>query len=70
MITGLVVSLIFIILLLSGVKSFIGFSTLGGPGLFGITLSSVVLIVVTFLTKDTGKDVEEFFAVAHKEEKH
>jgi len=68
MVTGLVVSLFFIILLLTGVKSFMGLSTTGGPGVFGITLSILVCIVVSYLTKDTGADVEAFFAKAHQEE--
>jgi cation/acetate symporter len=66
MITGLVVSLFFIILLLSGVTSFLGFSTVGGPGIFGITMSIFVVVVVSYFTKDTGSDVEAFFALAHK----
>lgn len=69
MVTGLAVSVFFIVLLLSGVNSFLGFSTVGGPGVFGITLSLVVLFAVTYATKDTGANVEEFFALAHKEEK-
>lgn len=69
MVTGLAVSVFFIVLLLSGVNSFLGFSTVGGPGLFGITLSLLVLFGVTYATKDTGTNVEEFFALAHKEEK-
>jgi cation/acetate symporter len=63
---GLIVSLIFIALLLSGVKSFIGLPTAGGPGIFGVSVSFVVLYVVSIMTKDTGKDVEGFFALAHK----
>lgn len=70
MITGLVVSCFFIILLLSNIKTFLGFSTVGGPGIFGISLSILVVLLVTALTKDTGKNVEEFFALAHKEEKN
>lgn len=66
MITGLLVSLFFIILLLSGVKTFLGFSTVGGPGIFGITMSILVVVIVSFFTKDTGDNVEGFFALAHK----
>lgn len=69
MITGLVVSIFFIVLLLNGVKTFMGLSTVGGPGLFGITLSILVLIVVSLFTKDTGHKIEEFFALAHKEDR-
>ncbi len=65
-VSGLVVSTIFVILLLSGVKSFIGLPTAGGPGIFGVSVSFIVLIVVSLATKDTGKDVESFFALAHK----
>lgn len=64
-IVGLVSSMFFIVLLLSGVKSFLGLSTVGGPGIFGISLSFISILVVTFFTKDTGKNVDEFFATAH-----
>lgn len=67
-IVGLAVSLFFIILLQADVKTFLGLSTVGGPGIFGITLSIAVLIIVSFLTKDTGTDVDNFIAQAHKEE--
>ncbi len=68
MATGLVVSVFFIVLLLTGVPKFMGFSTAGGPGVFGVTASFVVLAVVSLLTNDRGKDVEEFFALAHKKD--
>ncbi len=70
MTTGLVVSVFFIVLLLSGVESFLGLSTVGGPGIFGISLSVLVVLVVTAFTHDCGEDVEGFFALAHKEEEH
>lgn len=63
---GLSVSIIFVVLLLTGVKSFIGLPTSGGPGIFGVTVSFLVTFVVSLLTKDTGKDTEAFFALAHK----
>jgi cation/acetate symporter len=69
MITGLIVSVVFIVLLLTGVKSFLGLPTSGGPGIFGVTASVVVLIVVSLLTRDCGKNVEGFFALAHRSEK-
>jgi len=63
---GLVVSVAFIYMLLSGQKAFLGLPTSGGPGVFGVTASMAVLIVVSLLTRDTGKNVGEFFAAAHK----
>jgi hypothetical protein len=38
----------------------------GGPGLFGVVASSIVLILVTKMTSDTGKNPEEFMALAHR----
>jgi cation/acetate symporter len=64
--SGLTVSLLFVVMLLSGVPTFLGMSTAGGPGIFGVTLSFTVLFAVSMMTKDTGKDVEQFFALAHK----
>jgi cation/acetate symporter len=69
MVTGLVVSVVFIVLLLTGVKSFLGLPTSGGPGIFGVTASVLVLIVVSLLTRDCGKDVEHFFGLAHRTDK-
>lgn len=68
MVTGLVVSVFFIILLLAGVPKFLGLSTAGGPGVFGVTAAFIALIVTSLLTKDRGEDVEGFFALAHHEE--
>ena len=65
-VVGLVVSLVFVYMLLSGQNTFLGLPTSGGPGVFGVTASIVVLVVVSLCTKDTGKNVEEFFAMAHK----
>lgn len=64
--SGLGVSLFFVVLLLTGVKSFFGLPTSGGPGIFGVTISLITCVVVSLLTKDTGKNVDEFFAIAHK----
>lgn len=64
--SGLTVSMIFIVMLLTGMDTFLGMSTAGGPGIFGVTVSFIVLFTVSKLTKDTGKNVEEFFALAHK----
>lgn len=64
--SGLAVSLVFVVLLLSGVKSFLGLSTAGGPGIFGVTVSFIVLYVVSMMTKDTSAESEEFFALAHR----
>ncbi len=68
MITGLVVSVIFIVLLLTGVKSFLGLPTAGGPGAFGVTAAVIALVLVSLLTKDCGKDVDGFMAQAHKQD--
>lgn len=68
MITGLTVSVFFIILLLTGVPKFMGLSTAGGPGVFGVTASFAALVLVSLFTRDCGTDVEGFFNMAHKEE--
>ena len=66
--TGLAVSVLFIVLLFVKGASFnlFGLPVAGGPGLFGVAASSLVLIVVTMLTSDTGKDPEKFLAMAHQ----
>lgn len=64
--TGLAVSVIFIIFLLADVKTFLGLPTAGGPGVFGVTASFLVLYLVSMMTSDTGKDPEQFLALAHK----
>lgn len=66
--TGLAVSVLFIVLLFTmGPKyTFIGLPVAGGPGLFGVVASSLVLILVTLMTSDTGKDPESFMALAHQ----
>jgi cation/acetate symporter len=66
MITGLVVSVVFIVLLLTGVKSFLGLPTAGGPGAFGVTAAILALVLVSLGTNDRGKDVDGFMAQAHK----
>jgi cation/acetate symporter len=67
MASGLLVSVFFIVLLLCGVKTFAGLSTAGGPGVFGVTVSFVVLWIVSMMTKDCGKDVDGFMALAHRD---
>ncbi len=69
MVTGLVVSVVFIVMLLTGKKDFLGLPTSGGPGVFGVSASFVMLVVVSLCTQDRGKDVEEFFALAHQHDK-
>jgi cation/acetate symporter len=66
--TGLAVSVLFIVLLfVQGAKyTFLGLPVAGGPGLFGVCSSFIVLFVVSMLTGDTGKDPEQFLALAHK----
>ena len=53
-------------LLLTGVQTFLGFPTSGGPGIFGVTTAIFMLVVVSLLTKDRGVNVESFFALAHR----
>jgi cation/acetate symporter len=65
-VAGLLVSVVFIVLLLTGVKSFLGLPTSGGPGVFGVTAGFLALFVVSKLTSDHGKDVDEFMTLAHK----
>jgi cation/acetate symporter len=69
--TGLSISVVFIVMLFTGVKydPVFGLPTSGGPGIFGVTSAFLVLIVVSLLTKDRGKDPEEFLALAHKPDK-
>jgi cation/acetate symporter len=66
--TGLGVSVLFIVLLfVKGAKySLLGLPVAGGPGLFGVVASSLVLILVTMATSDTGKNPTEFMAQAHR----
>ncbi len=67
-VTGLTVASLFIILHLSGVKSFLGLTVVGSPGIYSITASFLAILIVTTFTKDSG-DVDNFFALAHAEEK-
>ncbi|MFA4987062.1 MAG: cation acetate symporter [Candidatus Brocadiia bacterium] len=69
-VTGLVVSSFFIVLLLSGVPKFMGLSTAGGPGVFGVTAAFAVLFIVSKMTRDYGPQVDEFMAIAHKTEEN
>jgi cation/acetate symporter len=66
--SGLAVSVLFIVLLfVQGAKyTFLGLPVAGGPGLFGVGSSFIVLYVVSLMTGDTGKDPEQFLALAHK----
>jgi cation/acetate symporter len=66
--TGLGVSVLFIVLLfVKGAKfSLFGLPVAGGPGLFGVAASSIVLFLVTMMTSDTGKNPVEFMATAHR----
>ncbi len=66
--TGLVVSVIFIILLFAKGPGYtiVGLPVGGGPGLFGVIASAIVLLVVTALTSDTGDDPDKFMAIAHQ----
>ncbi|MDA3961806.1 MAG: cation acetate symporter [Planctomycetota bacterium] len=64
--TGLAVSVLFIILLLTGEKTFLGLPTSGGPGAFGVSAGFIALFVVSKFTSDHGPDVDNFLAIAHK----
>ncbi|MDX9786087.1 MAG: cation acetate symporter [Desulfobacterales bacterium] len=66
--TGLGVSVLFIVLLfVKGANyTLLGLSVAGGPGLFGVVASFIVLLVVTQITTDTGKDPESFMTLAHR----
>ena len=66
--TGLGVSVLFIVLLfVKGASySLFGLPVAGGPGLFGVVASSIVLILVSKMTSDTGKNPTEFMALAHR----
>jgi cation/acetate symporter len=66
--TGLGVSVLFIVLLfVKGAKyTLLGLPVAGGPGLFGVVASALVLILVTMATSDTGKNPTEFMALAHR----
>ena len=66
--TGLGVSVLFIVLLfVKGAKyTLLGLPVAGGPGLFGVVASALVLILVTMVTSDTGKNPTEFMALAHR----
>jgi cation/acetate symporter len=66
--TGLGVSVLFIVLLfVKGAKyTLFGLPVAGGPGLFGVVASALVLILVTMATSDTGKNPVEFMALAHR----
>jgi cation/acetate symporter len=68
--TGLAISVVFIIMLLTGMKTdpLFGLPTAGGPGVFGVTGAFLVLIVVSLMTRDTGKDTVAFLTLAHKSE--
>jgi cation/acetate symporter len=66
--TGLAISVLFIVLLFSEGPGYtlLGLPVGGGPGLFGVVASSLVLILVSITTSDTGKNAEEFLAQAHR----
>ncbi|MCK5518245.1 MAG: cation acetate symporter [Alphaproteobacteria bacterium] len=62
---GLSVSMFFIVLLLTDVKSFIGLPTGGGPGIFGVGAAFLTLWLVSINTRDTGENADEFLTLAH-----
>jgi cation/acetate symporter len=66
--TGLGVSVLFIVLLfVKGAQyNLFGLPVAGGPGLFGVVASSMMLVMVTMITSDTGKNPVEFMATAHR----
>ena len=66
--TGLAVSVLFIVLLFAKGPGYtlFGLPVGGGPGLFGVVASSLVLYLISMMTSDTGKNPEEFLAQAHR----
>ncbi|MBL4901943.1 MAG: cation acetate symporter [Desulfocapsa sp.] len=67
MTVGLVSSLLFTFGRFFGVDYIAGIPVLVNPALYSVPAAVIALVVVTFLTKDTGK-VDDFMAVAHKKD--
>lgn len=65
--TGLIVSAVFVIAQLMGATSVLGLPVLVNPGLYGIPATFLVAIIVSMLTSDVGA-VDKFMALAHSEE--
>jgi cation/acetate symporter len=64
MIAGLVVSVVFVVATLTGMKDVLGLPVLINPALYSLPAAIVSGVVVSFLTKDVG-DVDEFMRKAH-----
>ena len=62
---GLSVSMVFIVLLLTGVPSLFGLPTGGGPGIFGVVAAFLTLWLVSIYTNDTGANADKFLTKAH-----
>lgn len=65
--TGLIVSAVFVIGQLQGATSILGLPVLVNPGLYGIPATFIVAIIVSIFTSDVGV-VDKFMAIAHSEE--
>jgi len=64
MVTGLLVSVVFVIATLTDVNSVLGLPVLVNPALYSLPAAIIVGVVVSLLTKDVG-DVENFMRKAH-----
>ncbi len=64
MLAGLTVSVIFVAAKLAGLKSLAGIPVLVNPALYSVTAAFLAAIIVSLVTRDTGK-VDEFMARAH-----
>ncbi|HIJ00889.1 MAG: cation/acetate symporter [Candidatus Methanomethylophilaceae archaeon] len=67
MITGIVVSAVFVIATLMGVSDILGVPVLVNPALYSLPAALMMGVIVSLLTDDVG-DVENFMAMAHGSE--
>ncbi len=65
MLVGLVSSLLFTFARFFGVDAVMGLPVLVNPALYSVPAAVLSLVLVTYLTKNTGK-VDEFMAISHK----
>jgi cation/acetate symporter len=61
---GLVTSVVFTFARFFNLPDFLGIPVLANPALYGVPVAVFTTVLVTYLTKDTGR-VEEFLASAH-----
>lgn len=64
MITGLIVSVVFVVATLAGTDNVLGLPVLVNPALYSLPAAVIAGVVVSLLTKDVG-DVENFMRRAH-----